>query len=232
MATTIKPTEADVGAATVHDSRALTELNTVGLLQGARAINWIKSGLNNSSNTGLTATIAAGTAYIDGYEVVTDAADTVGLTANTTNRVWLQLTLTSSKATAAALIVTTDKSVPANAVLCAQIKTGASTVTKSWDFRPLSPHGTRGDFDGTSVNPDDVVLGYQPQHVVMFTTNSKILTWLLKSGGSAALKINGTTITHPTTTSERPLITSYGFDVDNSGADETGFASNEFFAIA
>lgn len=131
MATKIFPSTNDVNGGVAGQGKTLTEAN-LKTLQAMPYFDrpYVKSGAVCTNGGGLLLTVATGHYCIDGRWIYKDASENVTLTASSTNRVWLQLTKDGSgNVTGTTWNVQTGTTVPSDAVLVAEVVTGASTIT-------------------------------------------------------------------------------------------------------
>ncbi len=131
MATKIFPSVNDVNGGVAGQGKTLTEAN-VKTLQAMPYLDvpYVKSGAVCSNGGGLNLSVATGHYCIDGRWVYKDTTEAVALTASQTNRVWLQLVKDGSgNVTGTTWNVQTGTSVPSDAVLVAEVVTGAATIT-------------------------------------------------------------------------------------------------------
>ncbi|HHW14387.1 MAG TPA: hypothetical protein GXX28_05575, partial [Firmicutes bacterium] len=93
----------------------------------------------------LTLSVAAGTAFIEGYRVEIDTATNVTCVASSTNYIFLKLTRDASqKVTGASIVAQASSTPPADSVLLATAVAGASSISSTSDKRPMSPAGLLG----------------------------------------------------------------------------------------
>ncbi len=135
MATKIFPSANDIAPVT-GGGKVMTEVNLKTWVGNNYAANLVITGLTASAGSGLNLNVAAGNAMISGRWVNKDAQESVTLTDNTTNHVFLKLTLDgSSNVTGAALDANTTGTPPADSVKIAQVVTSGGTIQQVTDYR-------------------------------------------------------------------------------------------------
>jgi len=111
---------------------------------------FVKTGFEVTEGTGLNAAVSAGTAYIkdaDGemYQVISDSAESVTVTNNATNYIFLHCDNGANYLTAS-----TSGSVPTDAIVIAEVVAASGDITSVTDLRVIS----------ANTNPTRLVLSY------------------------------------------------------------------------
>lgn len=139
MATKIFPSVNDI-APTQGDGKTLKESNLSNWAgRVSYAADLIISGLSASAGTGLNLNISSGNAFIDGRWVNKNAQESVTLTDNTTNHVFLKLTKDGSgNVTGASLEANTTGIAPADSIKICEAATSGGSVSSVTDKRNIS----------------------------------------------------------------------------------------------
>ena len=134
-------------------SKVIATEDTPKLLTTFIGASFIVSGLTPSAGTGLTLNIAPGSALINGYLVEDPDGDSLTLTDNATNYVYLKLTKNAQgKVNGAQYEVNTTGTQPQDSIIICEAVTSGGTITSITDKRDFKLLFTRNlDMQGNDI---------------------------------------------------------------------------------
>ena len=213
MATRIYPSENDVGV-NAGDGNLGTEENLtfwsesferiIRMTQGSGAsiksvVGGLRGGFEVTATSGLQATLASGTAIIDGYTVQETASNEIALTANSHNHVFYRLDKTSGLASGATFVVNATSNfsdlgiVPAESALLYDFVTSGSGVATTYDYRLSASGVCVGSYTGDGTDNHRIGLAFRPKLVIV-TRKTAPRLWSIseighpvQSGGNVGL---------------------------------------------
>lgn len=183
MAKNIFPSENSIGTLLGADTRQARERQMV-LWQKQRAVSplerFVYSGYAISAGAGLSVSVAAGVALLDGYRVENTAAETLsGLTASRAiampNFIWLQLDFDGDDlVTDYTLVANTTGTPPINSLLLGVAATDGSAVISVLSSYS-SPRVVGGSYTGDDEDDRIFFLGFKPKRVTVWGIYKTVL---------------------------------------------------------
>ncbi len=193
MAAIVFPSQNDVGT-TPGDGRLPTEANLSKWKKAGTPLRYtfaagvpiqsqggVVAGFEDLGSTGLSQDVANGIAEIQGHRVETDATETLALTDDTFNHVYLKLVKTSGLVTDAEFHINTGSTLytigtpPADSILLWSFQTVSGGVSNAFNWMQAINGTVTGHYAGDGTNSRLINLGYRPKLVYVAKRQSPFI---------------------------------------------------------